>query len=72
MTKEQLITAGNQVKKSLKRANTKADKTVQRYTEKLKELKQTKDLIKENEKTIEAMEAELQEARVSLNAVFAG
>ena len=72
MTKEQLITAGNQVKKSLKRANTKADKTVQRYTEKLKELKQTKDLIKENEKTIEEMEAELQEARVSLNAVFAG
>ena len=72
MTKEQLITAGNQVKKSLKRANTKTDKTVQRYTEKLKELKQTKDLIKENEKTIEEMEAELQEARVSLNAVFAG
>ena len=72
MTKEQLITAGNLVKKSLKRANTKADTTVQRYTEKLKELKQTKDLIKENEKTIEEMEAELQEARVSLNAVFAG
>ena len=71
MTIEQLIAAGNQVKKALKRANTKTDKTVQRYTEKLKELKSSKELIKENETTIEALEEELEEATISLNAVFA-
>ena len=50
---------------------TKADKTVQRYVEKLKELQQSKELIKENEKVIEELEEELEEATISLNAVFA-
>ena len=71
MAVEQLVAAGNQVKRQLKRANTKAEKTVQRYVEKLKELQQSKELIKENEKSIETLEEELEEARVSLNAIFA-
>ena len=59
MTKEQLLAAGIALKKQLKRSNTKAEKTVQRYVEKLQELKQSKELIKENELDIEALEEEL-------------
>ena len=44
---------------------------MQRYVEKLQELKQSKELIKENEKVIEDLEEELEEATISLNAVFA-
>lgn len=72
MSREQLIVAGNKVKRQLKKANTKAEKTVQRYVEKLKELQQSKELIKENEKDIQELEEELEEATISLNAVFAG
>ena len=71
MSIEQLIAAGNKVKRQLKRANTKTDKTMQRYVEKLKELQQSKECIKENEKDIQELEEELEEATISLNAVFA-
>ena len=71
MSLEQLVAAGNQVKKLHKRAKIKAEKTVERYVEKLQELKQSKELIKINEKDIEALEDELEQASVSLNAIFA-
>jgi len=44
-----LLTVANKLKRQLKKANTKAEKTVQRYVEKLQELKQKGDLIKANE-----------------------
>lgn len=44
---------------------------MQRYVLKLQELQQSKELIKANEKSILALEAELKEAVISLNSIFA-
>ena len=70
MTSEQLYAAGKELKKLYNRARKKSTKIEERFVSKLKELQQSNKLIEENERTIEALEQEIQTAKTCLNLVF--
>ena len=71
MSAEQIFEAGKKLKKQLARANEKNKKLEERFIKKVKEHKQSNNLISENEKTIEELEKELGCVRDCLNKVFA-